>query len=334
MLLATCLSFLAACSPQPSQKLTGSGASFPAPLYLEWFKAYEQAHDVRIDYQAKGSGAGIKDFTNGIVDFAASDAAMTDEEIAEVDGEVKLLPLTAGKIVLAYNLPDGPVELKLSRAAYVKLFRGQVRKWNDPLIAESNPGTALPDLEVTVVVRSDSSGTTFVFTKHLSAISPEWDARPGWGKTVNWPRTDKFVAMPKNDGVTATIKQTPGAIGYIEYTFARQTGLNMASLENKAGNYIAPTIESGTAALAGVEFPVGDLRVWLPDPDGAGAYPIVTYTWLLCRQRYEDPQKAATIKDVVRYCLTEGQQISGTIGYVPLPVDVARTVLEAAETIE
>lgn len=317
-----------------SVKLQGSGASFPFPLYGRWFKEYSaQTPGVTIDYQAKGSGAGIKDFVNGTVDFAASDAAMTDEEIAQVETGVVLLPMTAGKVVLAYNLPNGPAELKLSREAYTKIFLGEIAKWNDPVIAAANEGAALPDLDITVVRRADSSGTTFVFTQHMSAVSPAWAAGPGTGKTVEWPSSDKIIASPKNDGVTATIKQTPGAIGYIEFGYATQTGLPMAALENQAGKYIAPTLESGTATLAGIEMPE-DLRAWSPDPSGDNSYPIVTYTWLLCYETYDDPAKAEALKECIRWCLTEGQSVSGEMGYVPLPENVVEVVTKAVDNIQ
>jgi phosphate transport system substrate-binding protein len=315
-------------------RLKGSGASFPFPLYGLWFKEYGKANrNVIIDYQAKGSGAGIKDFMNKTVDFAASDAAMTDEEIASVEGGVQLLPMTAGSIVLAYNLPDGPKELKLSREAYTKIFLGQVTKWNDPLIAQTNPHVKLPDLGITVVRRADSSGTTYVFTQHLSALSADWKNGPGTGTTVNWPSSDKFIASPKNDGVAATIKQTPGAIGYIEYGFAELGKLPMASLENKAGKFIKPSLESGQAALAGVDLPK-DLRAWLPDPSGDEAYPIVTYTWMLFYKKYDDPKKAETIRNVVKYALTDGQKMSGKMGYIPLPDKVVQVVSTALDNIQ
>lgn len=314
-------------------KLTGSGASFPFPLYDRWFKEFCASHEgVKVDYQAKGSGAGIKDFINGTTDFGASDAAMKDEEIAQVEKGVQLLPMTAGEVVLAYNL-DGVSELKLSRDAYLGILLGKVTKWNDPVIAESNTGVELPDLDITVVVRADSSGTTFVFTKHLSEISQEWADGPGTGKTVVWPDSDKFIKSPKNDGVTATITQTPGAIGYIEYGYAKLTKLAMATLENKSGKFVKPSLESGQAALANVELPE-DLRAWLPDPEGEDAYPIVTYTWLLCYKKYDDPQKAETLKEVVKYCLTEGQKISDEMGYVPLPANVVEKVTIALDNIE
>ena len=317
-----------------SIKLRGSGASFPFPLYGRWFKDYGKVNKaVQVDYQAKGSGAGIKDFLNKTVDFAASDAAMTDEEMAAVDGGVQLLPMTAGKIVLAYNLPNGPKELKLSREAYGKIFLGQITKWNDPAIAKANPGATLPATDITVVRRADSSGTTFVFTQHLSAISPAWKSGPGIGTTVNWPSSDKFVASPKNDGVAATLKQTPGAIGYIEYGFAKLTKLPMAWLENKAGKFVEPTLESGQAALEHVTLPA-DLRAWLPDPDGANSYPIVSYTWMVFYKKYSDPKMAEAIRNVVTYCLTEGQKVSGEMGYIPLPGPVVETVAKAALNIQ
>jgi phosphate transport system substrate-binding protein len=315
-------------------KLKGSGASFPFPLYGRWFKEYGKTHKgVQIDYQSKGSGAGIKDFMNKTVDFAASDAAMTDEEIASVAAGVQLLPMTAGKIVLSYNLPNGPKELKLSREAYSKIFLGEITKWNDAAIVKANPGAALPDLGITVVRRADSSGTTFVFTQHLSAVSAAWDKGPGTGTTVNWPSSDKFIAAPKNDGVTATIKQTPGAIGYIEYGFAKLAKLPMVWLENKAGQFVEPSLESGQAALANVSMPA-DLRAWLPDPDGAAAYPIVSYTWMVFYKKYDDPKMAEAIRQVVSYCLTEGQKVSGEMGYIPLPGNVVEVVAKAAQNIQ
>jgi phosphate transport system substrate-binding protein len=315
-------------------KLKGSGASFPFPLYGRWFKDYGKVNKhVQVDYQAKGSGAGIKDFVNKTVDFAASDAAMTDEEIASVDVGVQLLPMTAGEIVLSYNLPNGPKDLKLSREAYTKMFLGQITKWNDPVIAKANAGATLPDTAITVVRRADSSGTTFVFTQHLSAVSEAWKNGPGSGMTVNWPSTDKMVASPKNDGVAATIKQTPGAIGYIEYGFAKIAKLPMAWLENKAGTFVEPSLASGQAALASVALPA-DFRAWLPDPDGAAAYPIVSYTWMLFYKKYSDPKMAEALRDVVKYCLTEGQKVSDEMGYIPLPSQVVEVVAKAANNIQ
>ncbi|MBK8174512.1 MAG: phosphate ABC transporter substrate-binding protein PstS [Rhodospirillales bacterium] len=314
-------------------RLIGSGASFPFPIYSTWFKSFSKAHeDIRVDYQAKGSGAGIQDFINHTVDFAASDAAMTDEQISKVDAGVVLLPMTAGTIVLAYNLPDSPKDLKLPRDVYPAIFAGKITTWRDPKIVAANPDIKLPDLPITVVRRSDSSGTTFVFTKHLSAIDPEFAKEVGSGTTVQWPGSDKFVAAPKNDGVTATIKQTPGAIGYIEYGYAKLTKADTALLQNKDGNYIEGDAKGGEAALASATLGA-DLRGWVEDPAGADAYPISTFTWMLFYKK-QDADKAKSLRLLVDYCLAEGQPIADSMGYIPLPPSVIEKVRAAAEQIQ
>lgn len=311
--------------------LQGTGATFPAPLYQKWFQEYNKLHpEVQINYQALGSGAGIKQFQQGLVDFGASDAAMTDEEMKQVkDGGVILLPMTAGSVVLAYNLPGGPAEVKLSREAYVGMFLGKITSWNDPAVAKSNPGVTMPDTKVTIVTRSDGSGTTFVFTSHLTAISDAWKSGPGAGKSVNFP---VGVAGKGNPGVTALIKQTPGAIGYVEYGYAKQTGMPMAALENKSGKYVTVTLESQKAALKSVQLP-SDLRAWITDPGEADAYPIVTYTWILAHKKYSDPKIAQTLKSVLNYGLTQGQGFSLDLGYIPLPNGVVTEVTKAVDGI-
>ncbi|ASJ70961.1 phosphate ABC transporter substrate-binding protein PstS [Granulosicoccus antarcticus] len=322
-------------------KLIGSGASFPFPIYSKWFKDFSQASDgTRIDYQAKGSGAGIQDLVNGTVDFAASDAAMNEEEMAQVEAGVVLLPLTAGEVVLAYNL-DGVDELKLPRDVYPKIFTGQITQWNDDAIAAANPGVELPDEEITVVVRSDSSGTTYVFSGHLSEVSESFKSEIGQGKSPQWPQTQNFVKAPKNDGITATIKQTPGAIGYIEYGYAKLTGAKSAMLQNAAGNYVAAGAEAGAAALASAEFSDGtlpnsdvpDLISWIYDPAGDQAYPIASFTWLLAYKEQDD-DKAAALRDFVEYAITEGQKSSDELGYIPLPENVIERVRSAAALIQ
>lgn len=309
--------------------LQGAGATFPAPLYQRWFQDFTKANrSIRVNYQPVGSGAGIKQFTDGLVQFGASDAAMTDEQIAQVKTGVVLLPMTAGSIVLAYNLP-GVAELKLSRAAYGDIFLGRIRKWNDPAIAAANPGVTLPGTPITVVSRSDGSGTTYVFTNHLAAVNGAWKSGPGVGTSVPFP---VGVGGKGNAGVTALVKQTPGAIGYVEFGYAEQTKMPMAVLENRSGKYVKADLTSAQAALADVKLPP-DLRAWIPDPAGEAAYPIVTYTWLLCNKQYADAKVSAALKAVIRYGLTDGQKISGELGYVPLPEAVAKTVLEASATI-
>lgn len=319
-------------SAQDKVRLIGSGASFPFPIYSTWFKAFGKTSDgVTVDYQAKGSGAGIQDLTNKTVDFAASDSGMTDEQIKKVPGGVLLLPMTAGEVVLAYNVP-GVSNLRLPRDVYPAIFLGKITKWNDPRIVAANPSSKLPDLPITVVRRAESSGTTFVFTNHLSAISDEWKKGPGTGNSVNWPSSDKFVASPKNDGVTATVKQTKGAIGYIEYSYAKLAKVESALLQNKAGQYSAAGGQGGEQALAAAKLP-DDMRLWLSDPEGKDAYPITTFTWMLFYKKYDDPKKAAAVKKMIEYCLSEGQKISMKMGYLPLPENVVSQVRKAASSI-
>jgi phosphate transport system substrate-binding protein len=336
-LLGTALLAFAAFTLDPGARaqdlrLIGSGASFPAPIYAAWFKAFSKdTPGVIVDYQSKGSGAGIQDFINHTVDFAASDAAMTDEEIAKVKDGVVLIPITAGEIVLAYNLP-GVTEFKLARDVYPDIFLGKIARWNDPRIAASNPNVKLPDLPITVVRRSDASGTNFVFTKHLSAISPAFAKQVGSGTTVEWPASDKIVGAPKNDGVTATIKQTPGAIGYIEYGYAKLTKAPIALLQNKAGNYVAADAKSGAASLATAKLGP-DLRGWIEDPDGADAYPIATFTWLLFYKQ-QDAKKAEVLRKLVDFSATKGQAMADSLGYIPLPAPVVAKVKSAANEIK
>jgi len=330
LLVAVALT-LTACSGNKgnSVKLQGAGASFPAPLYQKWFKEYSGAHpNVQVDYQSVGSGSGVKSFMDKTVDFAASDAAMKPEDIAKVEGGVQLLPMTAGSIVLAYNLKDLP-NLRLSRDAYVGIFLGKVTKWNDPLIAKSNPDTKLPDLPVNVVVRADGSGTTYVFTKHLSAISPEFQKTVGVNTMPAWPVGTKSKG---NEGVTASIMTTPGSIGYIEYGYAHSQNLHMAILENKSGNYVAATTDSAKAGLASAELPP-DLIAWVPDPEAKDAYPIVTYTWMILYKKYNDKEKLTALKSLVNYGLTDGQKEAEALGYVPLPDNVVAANKAAIEAL-
>ncbi|MGB5635153.1 MAG: phosphate ABC transporter substrate-binding protein PstS [Waterburya sp.] len=324
---------LTACGGSTDSKsvsLTGAGASFPAPLYQRWFSEYnKQNSDVQVSYQSVGSGAGVEQFTQGTVDFGASDVAMTDEEITAINRGVALLPMTAGSIVLAYNLPDLP-ELKLSRQAYVDILLGKITKWNDPAIAKLNPDVKLPDSKITVVYRSDGSGTTGVFTKHLSAISPEWSKEVGSGKTVEWPTG---IGAKGNEGVTAQILQTEGSLGYIEYGYAKQQDIPVATLENKAGKYVAPSDQSAADALSASTLPE-NLRAFVTDPEGEASYPIVTYTWILAYQNYDDPAKLQAFKDVVNWSLTDGQAYAGELGYIPLPENVVKKVQTKLDTIQ
>lgn len=298
-----------------TQGLSGAGSSFAAPFLQRAASDLNKKNpSIQVNYQSVGSGAGIKQFTQNTVDFGASDAAMSDEQIAEVKEGVVMIPETAGTIVMAYNLP-GVAELKLSREALAGIYLGTVTKWNDPALTSANPGVDLPDLPITVAYRSDGSGTTFVFTKHLAAISPEFESKVGSGTAVSFP---VGVGGKGNEGVTALVKQSPGGIGYVEFGYAEGNKLPMASVENKSGNFIAPTLESGTQTLANVEFPA-NLRVWPADPTGADDYPIATFTWLLLRKTYEDKAKLAALKEYVTFVLTDAQQHAAELGYIPLP---------------
>jgi len=311
-------------------RLQGAGASFPAPLYLKWFKSYNTAHaNVQIDYQSVGSGSGVKSFIDKTVDFAASDAAMTDEEMTKVEGGVNALPMTAGSIVLPFNI-EGVSQLKLSRQAYAGIFLGKITKWNDPLIAKANPEAKLPDAPINVVVRADGSGTTYVFTKHLSTINQEFATSPGTNKMPNWPVGTRSKG---NEGVTASIKSTPNSIGYIEYFYAKSQNLPIAMLENKSGGFIAPSTASGQAALASVQMPE-NLIVWASDPEDKNAYPIVTYTWLLLYNKYPDKKKAEILQDMLKYCISQGQNVAEQLGYIPLPAPVAEKVKLALQKIK
>lgn len=313
-----------------AQQLSGAGATFPAPLYQRWAVEYNKANPaVQVNYQSVGSGAGVKQFTQGTVDFAASDAAMSDEEIAKVKAGAVMIPATAGSIVVAYNLP-GVTDLKLSREAYAGIFLGKITTWNDPIIAKDNPGVNLPNLPINVAYRSDGSGTTFVFTQHLSAISPEFKEEIGTDKSVTWATG---AGGKGNEGVTALIKQAPGTIGYVEYGYAVHNGLSAASLQNKSGNFVKPTDESGAATLASVTFPE-NLRIWPVDPTGAQDYPIATFTWLLLYKSYPDAAKAKALKDFVTYGLTEGQKFAPELGYIALPPSVVEKSKAALETVK
>lgn len=313
-----------------AQQLSGAGATFPAPLYQRWGVEYNKVNPaVQVNYQSVGSGAGVKNFIAGVVDFGASDAAMTDEEIAKVPHGVVMIPATAGEIVFAYNLP-GIKGLKLSREAMAGIYLGTVKKWNDPLIAKDNPDLKLPDLGIQPAYRSDGSGTTFVFTQHLAAISKQFDEEIGFDKSVTFP---VGVGGKGNEGVTALVKQSPGAVGYVEYGYAKNNNLEMAILQNKSGNFVSPDLENGAATLANVKFPE-NLRVWPVDPEGPNDYPIASFTWLLLYKKYDDAAKKKALVDFVTWALTEGQKFSNELGYIPLPEPVVEKAKAALAKVE
>jgi len=312
--------------------LEGAGATFPALLYDEWFRQYENAHPrTVIAYDAVGSGEGTRRFVASSatdderVDFGASDAAMRDDEIAAVSNGALLVPLTAGSVALAYNLPDVPT-LKLSRQAYTGIFMGQIRNWNDPRIARANPGVKFPNLTIATVVRQDGSGTTFAFTKHLDAINDDWRAQYGTATLVNWPGNS--MRANGNEGVASRVRDSLGAIGYVSYEFAIRAGLTTARLQNRAGNYVAPGPDSSMAALQDAELPE-NMRLYVPDPERSSAYPIVTLTWVLLYRQYGDARKAQELTDLFRWCLTSGQGYAANLGYTPLPSQIQQRAIAA-----
>jgi phosphate transport system substrate-binding protein len=323
--------------PEGGVLLQGAGATFPSVLYEKWFRLYQADHPEKlIAYDAVGSGEGLRRFIGRNVkdeervDFGASDAAMGDDEIASVPAGALLVPLTAGNVALAYNVPDLSSPLKLSRQAYTGIFMGQIKNWSDARIARTNPGMKLPNLTIATVVRQDGSGTTFAFTKHLDAVADPWRSLYGPATLMNWPGNS--MRATGNEGVAARVKQSVGSVGYVGDEFARKAGLTVALLENRAGNFVGPSETSGAAALAGAELP-DNLRLYIPDPSGSDAYPIVTLTWILLYRNYADPRKAVELHDLFRWCLTEGQQYAPALGYIPLPPDIVRRSLQALDRV-
>lgn len=311
-------------------RITGAGASFPAPIYQRWFRDYYLAHpEVMVDYQALGSGAGMTNLLEKRVDFAGSDLAMSEQELAETDVPIVQIPLTAGAVVLIYHL-EGIDALRLSREAVAGIFLGAVTHWNDPLIAAANPGVDLPKTPITLVARADSSGTTFVMTRHLSAISKNFNEQIGTTMTPQWPdvlkKRGSLLRAHGNGGVTALVRAIPGSIGYTQYAYAHHSNISMATLQNKDGQFVTPNDESFKAAVESFRAEM-DLKN-LHDPQGAGSYPILTLSWLMVRKDLTDEVKRKALREVIQYCLTDGQAISGKLGYIPLNKEAIKSILE------
>jgi phosphate transport system substrate-binding protein len=339
--IAYCSLLLSACNQKPALPekpavtISGAGATFPAPLYAKWIHNYSTiAPDLEISYAAVGSGEGVRRFTTGEVDFGASDAAMSDAEIKMVDRGVKLIPATAGIIVLAYNLPGLNGDLKLSRSVYLDIFMGKIKHWKDPRIQQLNPGLNLPSWEIIPVVRHDSSGTTYAFTNHLAAIgASNGSYNLKATKLMAWP-SNSMVANG-NEGVAGRIRITHGSIGYVEYGFAPRAGLSMAVIENKAGNFVKPSPDNGTDTLANtVALMPENLRLFMKDPEGEYSYPIVTYSWLLLYGSYPDSNKLAYLKKFIEWSLNEGQQFSSDWGFCKLPPGVVQKSIDALNSIQ
>lgn len=303
--------------------LVGAGASFPYPLYSKWFSEYAKANPgVQISYQSIGSGGGIQQLKARTVDFGASDAPLSDEEADDMPGPVVHIPTVAGAVAVAYNLPGREQPLNLDAATLVAIYSGQVKRWNDPGIAVLNPGESLPSLPIVVVHRSDGSGTSYLFTSYLTAVSSEWANKVGAGKSVSWPAG---VGAKGNEGVTGIVKQTPGAVGYLELAYAEQNNLACAHLRNQAGSFVAPTVASTTAAAAGAADAMReDVRVSLVNPPGSDAYPIAGFTYLLVYQEQSDRAKAEALARFLMWAVQDGQRHAEPLHYAPLPEAVAR----------
>ncbi len=334
---AVCLGSVG-CESSTVTSLQGSGATFPVPVYKRWFLEYYKQHpDIQANYTPIGSGAGIRQFTAGLVSFGASDAGMNKKEVAalpEEYGGVVLLPLTAGCVVLSYNLPEVTEPLRLSRENYLDIFDRRIVRWNDERLQASNPGVALPDRPITVITRAESSGTTYVFTQHLTAIAKAdklaWG--PGTGKTVRWAEA---IAAQGNDGVASLIQLTPGAIGYLEYSYSRLAKLPTIALQNSAGCFVPPD-DAGVGGGYGLEGAVipSDLQIIVTDPPHPQAYPIVTYTWVMCRQEYPSEREAEAIRKLMLFCLEDRQQdIAVELGFLRLPGEVQQRARQAVASI-
>ena len=316
-------------------KLTGAGSSFAYPLYSRWAADYLAKTGAQVNYQSKGSGAGIRQLSEMTIDFAGTDAPMTDKELADAKGGPVLhIPVAMGAVVLAYNLPGVTTELKMSPAVIAGMFLGRITKWNDRQIAALNPGVALPADDIVIVHRSDGSGTTFIWTDYLSKLSPEWAKQVGKGKEVKWP---VGLGGAQNEGVAGQVKQLPGAVGYVELAFARQNKLPYASIQNSSGNFVAPTIESVTAAGAAVAANLPDstdFRISIIDPPGADAYPISSLTWALVYQNQTDKAKGKELIDFLRFGLNEGQGPAKELDYAPLPASMVAQLQKRLDTIK
>lgn len=319
---------------RPTVQLRGAGATFPAPLYERWITTYRREHpELSISYEPVGSGEGQRRFIAESVDFGASDAALSDEQMARVARGARLVPVTAGIVVLAYNLPGLGGPLQLTRDLVVDIFAGRIRTWSDPRLRAANPALALPDRTIALVTRQDGSGTTFALTNHLSAVNADWrDRGPGVSTLVDWG--GRAMLARGNEGVAGRLRSSEGGIGYVEYHFAKRLKLAMAALQNKSGRFVEPSERGGQAALAGAlgRMP-GNLRLFLPDPEGVEAYPIVSLSWLLLYERAADPQKAAALKRFVAWALTDGQAASRELGYISLPAELASLSLAALDRI-
>jgi phosphate transport system substrate-binding protein len=316
-------------------KLTGAGSSFAYPLYARWSADYMAKTGAQVNYQSKGSGAGIRQLSEQTIDFGGTDAPMTPEEMSKAKGGPVLhIPVAMGAVVLAYNLPEVPTQLKMSPAVIAGIFLGRIVKWNDKQIAAINPGVALPSKEIVVVHRSDGSGTTYIWTDYLSKLSPEWARQVGKGKEVKWP---VGLGGAQNEGVSGQVKQLPGSVGYVELAFARQNKLSYAAVLNAAGRFVSPSIESVTAAAAAIASGLPDstdYRISIIDAPGADAYPIASLTWALLYANQADKAKGRELVEFLKFGLTEGQTSAKELDYAPLPSAMVTQLLKRLDSVK
>jgi phosphate transport system substrate-binding protein len=310
--------------------INGAGATFPYPIYSKWFDEYARVDtSVRFNYQSIGSGGGQKQITERTVDFGASDGPMSNENLAKAPGKLLHIPTVAGADVITYNLPGNP-KLKLDGDAIVNIFMGNITKWNDPKITALNPDVNLPDLPIVVVHRSDGSGTTYIFVDYLSNISSVWADSVGKGTSVKWP---VGLGGKGNEGVAGQVKQVSGAIGYVELIYVKQNKMAYADIKNSTGNFITPSLDSITAALATAKIP-DDFRFSMVNPPGEKAYPIAGTTWLLVYEQQKNATKGKKLVEFLNWALTKGEGMATTLDYAPLPESVQQRVLERIKTIK
>src|ERR1700686_4345556 len=318
-----------------SVDLTGAGATFPYPLYSKWFSEYANLTGVKINYQSIGSGGGIRQLSEGTVDFGASDSPMSDEELAKAKGGPILhIPTVVGAVVITYNVPGLSAPLNLTAKAIADIFSGRISKWSDTRITSLNPGVTLPGTDILVVHRSDGSGTSYIFTDYLTTAVPAWATSVGKGKEVKWP---VGLGAKGNEGVAGQVKQTPGAIGYVELAYAKQNNLATAAVRNKSGQFVAASVDAVTAAAAGVAkaLPANtDYRISIVDAPGAASYPISSFTWILVYQKQTDAVKGKKLVDFLTWALTEGEKEASTLDYAPLPAEMATAVKARVANID
>ncbi len=315
-------------------QLNAAGATFPYPMYSKWFSEYHKVHsDVQINYQSIGSGGGIRQVIAGTVDFGASDGPMTDDQLKDAKFKILHVPTVLGAVVPAYNIPGVPGEVKFTPQALAGIFLGNIKKWNDKAITSANPDINFPDRDIVVVHRSDGSGTTYIFTDFLAKVSPEWKSTiggEGKGVSISWP---VGIGQKGNEGVSGQVKQTQGAIGYIELIYAVQNNIPYGSIKNSAGSFIKASLEGVTAAAGSVKNMPADFRVSITNAPGKDAYPISSFTWLLIPVPSKDPAKGKIIVDFLNWMVTDGQKMTTALSYAPLPDNVAQKVKEEIKLV-